>query len=46
MVSSTIDSNTITQVRISEDLLAIGDGQRRTPAPARRGIEGLQGRDS
>jgi hypothetical protein len=41
----TIDSDTVAQVRISEDLLAIGDGQRRAPAPAGRGIEGLQGRD-
>lgn len=45
MVSCTIDSDTISQVGISKNLLTIGDGERRAPAPARRYVEGLQGRD-
>lgn len=42
----TIHGNAVTQVRVGEDLLTVGDGERRTPTPARRGVEGLQGRDS
>lgn len=30
----TIDTDAITQLHIGQDCVAIGDGQRRTPAPA------------
>jgi hypothetical protein len=41
----TIDTDAISQVHIGEDLLAVRNGQRRSPAPALGGIEGLEGRD-
>ena len=31
-------------MRIAKNALAVGDGERGSPAPARRDIEGLQGR--
>lgn len=45
MAIATIDSDTITQVRIDEDLFTIGDGERRAPAPARRNVKRRQGRN-
>lgn len=41
----TIHTDAIAQMDVTQDLLAVGDGQRGAPAPAGGGVEGLQRRD-
>ena len=41
----TIDTYAVAEMYVGENLRALSDGQRRSPAPAGGGVELLQGRD-